>query len=179
MNQTPTVESVVANPEATAGHEQSLSTPKRVKLPYERETSRRGNVPKADNDISAKLPEAQRFSRVIVEDAGTVVADKLTIRLADVEPLLLEASCEGAQENWPCGRSGRSALRRLIRGRTISCRELKRIGENEVAGRCTVATTDINQWLVRYGWARPSDVTSKTYDAALDMARRERRGQWR
>lgn len=179
VNEAPTVETVVINPEQTAQAEQSLSTPKRVELPYERETSRRGNEPEADKIVSATHPKIERFSRVIVEDTGTVVADKLTIRFSEIEPLSLAATCEGAQESWPCGRSGRGALRRLIRGRTIACTELTRIGENEVAGRCTVASTDINQWLVRHGWARPRDATRKPYGAALEMARREGRGQWR
>lgn len=167
------------SPESTASEEQSSSAPKRVKLPYERETSRREIEADADKAIPATQPESQRFSRVIVADTGTVVADKLTIRFAQVEPLSLEAICDSAQKSWPCGRSGRSALRRLIRGRTISCQGLTRIGENEVSGRCTVASTDINQWLVRYGWARPLDASGKPYDSALEMARREGRGQWR
>jgi len=174
-NESPAVEAVLLNPEPTASEEQSSSTPGRVKLPYERETSRR----RIEADADKAIPETQRFSRVIVEDTGTVVADKLKIRFAEVEPLSLEAVCKNAQNSWPCGRSGRSALRRLIRGRTISCQGLTRIGENEVSGRCTVASTDINQWLVRYGWAKPLDASDKPYDSALEMARREGRGQWR
>ncbi len=167
------------NPEPTADEESSSSEPRRVKLPYERETSRRGNESDDDKAIPAPQPETRRFSRVIVKDTGSVVADKLTIRFADIEPLSLEATCDSAQKSWPCGRSGRSALRRLIRGRTISCKNLTTIGHNEISGRCTVASTDINQWLVRYGWARPIDANRKPYDTALEMAHRERRGQWR
>lgn len=178
-NESPAVEAVLLNPEPAASDEQSSSEPRRVKLPYERETTRRGTDADANKTIPITLPEAQRFSRVIVEDTGTVVADKLTIRFAEVEPLSLEAVCDSAQNSWPCGRSGRSALRRLIRGRTISCQGLTRIGENEVSGRCTVASTDINQWLVRYGWARPLETSGKPYNSALELARREGRGQWR
>lgn len=151
-----------------------------IRLPYERETARLGDPAVADDpDANSAQPALQRFARVIVQDAGSVVAGKVTIRFEGLRPLALDARCDEGATSWPCGRAGRSALRRLIRGRTIACERIASLADGEISGRCTVASVSINEWLVRYGWARPLEEQDEVMAAALETARDEGRGQWR
>lgn len=153
--------------------------PQRIELPYARATARREARLETEPEPPAREPDVRRFARVVVEDTGTLKADKVTIRLIGLEALPLEARCDAGNGSWPCGRAGRGALRRLIRGRSVACTEVQEADEQEIAGRCTVANTDINLWLVRYGWARPRDDEGGRLGEALDTAQREGRGQWR
>lgn len=152
--------------------------PTPIRLPYERETARLSD-PSTEGTVETAPSTPQRFARVIVQDTGTVLAGKIIIRLSGLAPLALDARCEEGAGSWPCGRAGRSALRRLIRGRTIACEGIKRLSDDEVAGRCKVASVSINEWLVRHGWARPLDGQGEAMASALESARDEGRGQWR
>ena len=47
-------------------------------------------------------------------------------------------------------------------------REHRFVGDGEISGRCTVASVSINEWLVRYGWARPLEEQDEVMAAALE-----------
>jgi endonuclease YncB( thermonuclease family) len=156
--------------------------PRPLELPYARATSHLRDEASRDKaePETASTPEPRRFPHIIAEDTGTLKSGEVTIRLAGIAPLGLDRRCGEGDAAWPCGRVGRSAVRRLIRGRTIACTELTETGAGTFTGRCTVAGTDIGEWLVRYGWARPTEpAAAEPYREALALARREGRGQWR
>jgi endonuclease YncB( thermonuclease family) len=49
----------------------------------------------------------------------------------------------------------RTALRALIRGRTLNCRMTGDDAQNgKITTSCKVGKTDIGQWLVDQGWTR-------------------------
>ena len=67
-------------------------------------------------------PREMVLRRVVVPDGGRLHADDTDIALARIEPLTLDATCTpDAEEPWPCGMAARTALRRLIRGRAVTC----------------------------------------------------------
>ncbi|MFM9859543.1 hypothetical protein RUR49_13790 [Pseudoxanthobacter sp. M-2] len=128
--------------------------------------------------------EPRRFFRVVVTDAGTLIAGDRTLRLADVDVPAADAECGDAAGNrWSCGTRARTALRRFVRHRAVECLPLGEVGfgsaEAEVSVvRCRVGRTDIATWLVENGWAAPADAAAPTLAALGETARDENRGLW-
>jgi endonuclease YncB( thermonuclease family) len=126
--------------------------------------------------------EPRRFFRVVVADAGTLVAGERTLRLADVDVPAADAECgDAAGHRWSCGTRARTALRRFVRHRAVECLPL---GEADLAPdgqsvvRCRVGRTDIATWLVENGWASPADAAAPALAALGETARSENRGLW-
>jgi endonuclease YncB( thermonuclease family) len=126
--------------------------------------------------------EPRRFFRVVVSDAGTLVAGKRTLRLADVDVPAADAECGDAAGNrWSCGTRARTALRRFVRHRAVECLPLGEAGlapDGLSVVRCRVGRTDIATWLVEHGWAAPADAAAPALAALGETARSENRGLW-
>ena len=128
--------------------------------------------------------EPRRFFRVVVADAGTLVAGDRTLRLADVDVPSADAECGDAAGNrWSCGTRARTALRRFVRRRAVECQPLGEVGfggaeVDLTVVRCHVGGTDIATWLVENGWAAPADAAAPTLAALGETARDENRGLW-
>ncbi len=154
-----------------------MAPPPRIELPYAKATQPEQEGP----EQKPREPEKpKRFYRIVAQDAGTLTSGKTTIRLADVQALGPDETCKGeGGKTWPCGRRARSALRRLIRAKSVVCSALERPAANELVARCAVGRVDINDWVVRHGWARPSSSEKERYAAALAAAKKAGRGLWR
>jgi len=150
--------------------------PKR-QLTYEVETMRQAGEREKKQSFSAG--EKVRFRRVIPQGTGRLQTNEKTIILADIEALDSRAQCKYASgKSWECGRWGKYALRRFIRGRAVVCNLTEEISGTEVKGRCTVAGSDINKWVVRRGWGKPSGDSTSLYDDALTAAKKDKLGLW-
>lgn len=150
----------------------------KLRLPYDRNTNPETDAAQADEQEQAPL-RTEPFRRAVAVTTGTLKAGEKTVILADIEGIAVDHTC--ALENgktWPCGRSGRSALRRLVRGRTINCDVLEDIDENTVRARCRIGKTELGKWVVRHGWALPGEAANTELKMALETARTEERGQW-
>lgn len=148
----------------------------RLSLRYEQETAPEVLRPPPLPERSP-FRDKQRFYRVVVKSAGTLEADDTVIRLSGLTAPERDDTCSTSKgKTWPCGRVGQMALARLIRARAIECVFAGRAPDGALLGRCTVATTDINEWVVRRGWAR-ADVAS-AYAEALAAARQDGSGLW-
>ena len=47
-----------------------------------------------------------------------------------------------------------------------------------ILGVCYIGRTDLSIWLLRRGWAEPSEEISKVHAEALHAAKKERLGLW-
>lgn len=150
---------------------------KKLQLPYEANADSRAVALQKQQAVLAR--KQLRFRKAVPLSSGMLKSDEITISLAGLDALAADAQCTYASGNdWECGRWGKYALRRLIRGRTISCDVVERITENIVTASCDVAGVDINRWVVRRGWGRPSGEGDKKYDIALRAAKSDKLGQW-
>ena len=150
---------------------------KKLQLPYEANADSWTVALEKQQAVLAR--KQLRFRKAVPLSSGTLKSDEITISLAGLDALAADAQCTYASGNdWECGRWGKYALRRLIRGRSISCDVVERITENIVTASCDVAGVDINQWVVRRGWGRPSGEGDKKYDVALRAAKSDKLGQW-
>lgn len=147
----------------------------------------------AGNEDAAKvaaLPESDKtgavapspkptklYHRVTVRDGGTLQSGKIVIRLDGIVPREANATCKDEKgKTWACGAAAKVALRRLIRGRALSCTLPKSGEHNIIDARCSVAGTDLSIWMVQQGWAETND---PSLDGAAKQAKANRLGLWR
>lgn len=131
------------------------------------------------NPKPAELP-VRTWPRPVVVSPGILKSGNTTIAIAGIEPFETEHRCgEDAQGTWPCGRMARTALQRLVRGRTLTCKRRDETLLEEpqlLVTRCQVGGYDIGGWLVAQGWARATDAIA--YGDKETAARKAQRGIW-
>jgi endonuclease YncB( thermonuclease family) len=130
---------------------------------------------RAETDITTK----KTYYRVIVPDSGTLEAGDVVIKLNGIVPSKADAQClDEKGKSWPCGAAAKTALRQLIRARSVVC-DLPGPGKQKsFTARCAVSGTDLSTWLVRQGWAKPSDLPEPELADAAEAAKSERIGVW-
>ena len=133
---------------------------------------------RAETDIKPK-PTKKTYYRVIVPDSGTLEAGDVVIKLNGIVASKADAQCQNEKgKSWPCGVAAKTALRQLIRARAVVC-DLPGPGKQKsFTARCTVSGTDLSTWLVRQGWAKPSDLPEPELADAAEAAKSERIGVW-
>lgn len=117
--------------------------------------------------------------RVEVPDAGHLKSGRLTVRLAYIESLDLEATCKtdlGA--SWPCGMRARTFLRGLIRRLKVSCVKQEDLAPQEISAVCTRGAIDLSSQLVRFGWATPLETAPDEFKELAEAAKAKEIGQW-
>lgn len=122
----------------------------------------------------------RRFPRILVEDAGTLKSDDTIIHLAGVvAPAAGETCKDAAGTAWPCGNRAKTALRSMIRFRTVECRSVGAAEAGGFTARCTVAGDDLSLWLVEQGWARATADADREFQDKAEAAKKAKRGLWR
>jgi endonuclease YncB( thermonuclease family) len=137
--------------------------------------------------VEAKLPEQPKvevpddltFRRPLVLDAGTLRHKTLTIRLAGLDAPEVSETCPSRLGgSWPCGRRARTALRAFVRRRAITCDQISEVAPGLIAAQCRRQDTDLSEWMIAQGWARPADDAPEALREAGDAARAKRKGIW-
>lgn len=126
------------------------------------------------------LPDGPfELRRPQVLDAGTLKTEDLTVRIAHIEALAANETCQSRLGGtWPCGARARTSLRGLVRMFTISCEKTTELDTDQVAAVCTRRKINIGEWLVRQGWADPAEGAPEQYLTLADQARKAKRGKW-
>jgi endonuclease YncB( thermonuclease family) len=116
-------------------------------------------------------------------NADNLTLDGRTYRLDGIDAPEIDQTCIGREgEAYPCGRAAAQARNEFIAGRTVHCDDLgpDRAYPNWRIGRCSVAETDLNRWLVKEGWAINLEPDAKgRFKGDEDDARAGRLGMWK
>jgi endonuclease YncB( thermonuclease family) len=146
-------------------------------------SSKEAKDAKDTTGATRQSPPTKLYYRVTVRDGGTLQSGDVVIRLAGVLARDADATCKDRKgRTWRCGAAARSALAHLIHARAIACElpELPKAGRpKDFAARCAVAGTDLSTWLVRQGWATPTDPADPALAEAAEAAKKEGVGLWR
>lgn len=142
-----------------------------------------GDGPLVREVLPPPPPEPPRWRRYFLPettDAATfAVRGNLAIRIAGVSPPAVDEVCAFADGTpWPCGRTALHQFRMFLRGRAVECLFPYAPTLEAVVAPCRVGVTDLGLWLSRAGWARPSDLATTEYVAAVAEARCAARGIW-
>jgi len=96
--------------------------------------------------------------RPFVQDITTIKSGRKTVKIAYIAPLPADSRCTIGGKTRPCGKIARTALRALIRGRTLTCKVPQSGSENDVlTTSCNIGNIDIAGWLVKHGWTRAAN----------------------
>jgi endonuclease YncB( thermonuclease family) len=112
-------------------------------------------------------------------DGDSFKAKAIEIRLFGIDAPEYRQSCRDAnQREQPCGKLARDALSKLIRSRTVKCSTMDQDRYGRQVSVCKNGALDINQEIVRLGWAIAYRKHSRSYVKAENEARLSKRGIW-
>jgi len=107
-------------------------------------------------------------------DGDSLYVDGLEIRLKNIDAPEGRQKCQRKGRDWMCGQEATRRLRIFIMRRVISCKGNEYDLYNRLLAFCSVGGVEINQWMVRQGWA----VSFGAYRRAEAAAKRARKGIW-
>ncbi|MGO6682045.1 thermonuclease family protein [Rhizobium leguminosarum] len=121
---------------------------------------------------AAKKP--MELARPAVDNAGILSFGERRLQLAGIVPTPVDRICGPAGRQWPCGMMAKTALRLLLRNRSVNC-DLETVEWKEtVTTACRLGTEDLGSWLAENGWAEAAAGSPLT--AAAEKARQAGKG---
>jgi endonuclease YncB( thermonuclease family) len=101
------------------------------------------------------------------------------IRLAGIDAPSVDQLCLSPKgERWSCGVAAREALSHHAGNNSWTCHVLRTDRRGQSVAKCEVDGEDIQQWIVKNGWALSYVRLSHAYDADEKAAREARVGLW-
>ncbi len=122
------------------------------------------------------FPEESLSGRAFVLDGDSLELNGRRLRLEGIDAPEGRQTCQHDGKAWPCGRQATAALRRLVAGRQVKCRELGRDRYDRLLAECHVGETDIAAEMVRQGWAL--SYRAGKYIEEEEQAKRAKAGIW-
>ncbi|MGO8024816.1 thermonuclease family protein [Rhizobium leguminosarum] len=121
---------------------------------------------------AAKKP--MELARPMVDNAGILSFGERRLQLAGIVPTPVDRICGPAGRQWPCGMMAKTALRLLLRNRSVSC-DLETVEWKEtITTACRLGTEDLGLWLAENGWAEAA--VGSPLKAAAEKARQAGKG---
>lgn len=121
-------------------------------------------------------PESGRYT---VIDGDSLRKGGAEYRLHAIDAPELHQSCRtAAGRDYPCGREAADMLRRLVAGKTLSCSVTGTDRYGRLVAVCRTGSLDINEEMVRLGWAIAYVSHGRDYVEAEAQARAASRGIW-
>ena len=111
-------------------------------------------------------------------DGDTIHIDKKKIRLHAIDAPEKNQTCIRDTKKWYCGKQSTLELKKLINGKTIKCKVKDIDIYNRFVAVCFVNKIEINQWMVRNGWAIAYRYYSKDYIDEERFAKVNKLGIW-
>lgn len=114
-----------------------------------------------------------------VIDGDTIEIARTRIRLHGIDAPESGQRCQdGRGQDYRCGQRAAFALADWIGRTNVSCEQRDTDRYGRVVAVCHARGTDINQWMVRHGWAVAYRQYSQDYVPDELAARRARAGLW-
>jgi endonuclease YncB( thermonuclease family) len=129
------------------------------------------------------IASVQATERVIVKDGDTLELGDTTFRLHGIDaPEFNQLCVDEKDQEWKCGLAARDALVEWIGKRAVRCDDQgpdTKYPKRRI-GLCFVEGMEMNEWMVRQGWAINFEPYAKRrYLAAQRDAETNRRGIWK
>lgn len=136
-----------------------------------------GGVIAAATLMAGAAPAEEVAGTAVVRSANSIAVGDTLVRLYGVAAPEPSARCDSGEGQFQCGIVAWAELILLADGKPLSCDVEGETGQGEVTATCYVGERDINEALVRSGWAEAT-VDSQRYLVDQEDARRARRGIW-
>jgi len=112
--------------------------------------------------------------RPALADGDSLTLSGQRIRLLGLDAPELAQTCRQGNDERPCGKMARDALRRIVGSRIVRCEAQDEDRYGRLLARCYLGDDDIGEMLVRSGWA----LSSGDYERAEAQARGAGAGIW-
>jgi endonuclease YncB( thermonuclease family) len=114
-----------------------------------------------------------------IRDGDSILIGSTRIRLGGIDAPPADQLCLNTQgERWTCGVAARDELIKHTEGKSWVCHARAVDRRGRTVARCQVDGEDIQQWMVRSGWALSYKRVSHDYDADEAAAREAKAGMW-
>ena len=111
-------------------------------------------------------------------DGDTLKINYNKVRLHGIDAPEIKQTCKINNKNWNCGIESSNALKRLILEKQINCKIVDVDIYKRDIGVCFVNEININQYMVRNGWAIAYRYYSHDYIKEENLAKSEKIGIW-
>ena len=127
--------------------------------------------------LAAASAWAQEISGVATAKSGNLLfVGEKPVRLFGVTAPESNSACDAGEGEIQCGIIAWAELIKLADGKELSC-DPEPVGGDVIYATCYVGEYDINEALVRTGWAEVSEQSDR-YRGEQEEARQARRGMW-
>ena len=114
-----------------------------------------------------------------VVDGDTIVIGEIRIRLHGIDAPEQQQRCSYKGSAWSCSREATSALKNMVNNRMVSCRGNKKDRYGRLIAECFVSGRNLNDAMVRTGWAVAYRRYSTIYVEAEAQAAAKAVGIWK
>ncbi|PCK77030.1 thermonuclease family protein [Rhizobium sophoriradicis] len=114
------------------------------------------------------------LARPVAENAGMLSFGERRLQLAGIVPTPADRICGPASRQWPCGMIAKTALRQLLRNRSLTCDLETAEWKGMATAACRLGTQDLGTWLAENGWAEAA--AGSPLDAIAEKARQAQKG---
>ena len=122
---------------------------------------------------------ARAGTEVKVIDGDSLFLGNKEIRLEGIDAPEYHQTCYNQEEKaYPCGELSYKALQKLVNNRVVRCRKIVKDKYKREISECWVGDININEWMVRNGWAVAYTRYTKAYEGAEAEAKAKQRGIW-
>ena len=114
-----------------------------------------------------------------VIDGDTIHIENNKIRLHGIDAPEIKQTCKVDNIKWSCGIESEKALKNFIIEKKVKCEIVDKDRYNRLVGICYVENKDINQYLVKNGWAIAYRYYSIDYVRHEEFAKKNKLGIWK
>lgn len=115
----------------------------------------------------------------MVIDGDTIVIGDRHIRLYGIDAPEVRQTCLEPDGEYPCGMLASTVLAQALKGRSVTCADVGHDRYGRMIGYCLADGGDIQQAMVRLGWAVAYRKYSEVYVADENAAKLDGNGIWR
>ena len=112
-------------------------------------------------------------------DGDTIHIKKNKIRLHAIDAPEEKQTCMFESKKWLCGKQSTIELKKLINNKSVSCKINDIDIYNRYVAVCFINTININQWMVKNGWAIAYRYYSADYINEEKFASKNKLGIWK
>ena len=114
-----------------------------------------------------------------VIDGDTIHIDKNKIRLHGIDAPEKNQICIDENKNWECGKQSAFELKQIINDQNVKCQTTDIDKYKRYVAVCYINNLNINQTMVRKGWAIAYRYYSNEFIKDEDHARKNNAGIWK
>jgi endonuclease YncB( thermonuclease family) len=119
------------------------------------------------------------IGKVKIIDGDTIHIKSNKIRLHGIDAPETKQTCKIDNEEWYCGKQSTKELKKLINKQNVECVINDVDIYNRYVAICYVDEININQWMVKNGWAIAYRYYSKDYINEEEYADDNKLGIWK